>query len=330
MAIVERQEAEKTITLGISACLAGQKVRYNGDHKRSGYVTNSLSKFFHLKPVCPEVEIGMGVPREPIRLVGEADGDTVKEYRVKGTDSPDKDFTEQLSTFGAQTAKAIENDISGYVLMQKSPSCGMERVKIYHENGHPLGASGPGMYAKAFMEHSPLLPMEEEGRLHDPVLRDNFFVRVFAWNRWQRELRDNPTHAGLVNYHSEHKYLLMAHSPQNYQKLGQMVSVGTKKPIDELTSEYITLFMETLRFKANRKSHTNVMMHLLGYLKKTLSSESRQTLLELIEEYRVGLIPLIVPITMLRHFLTTHGGEYAQKQVYLQPYPGDLGLRNAL
>ena len=325
MAIVDRPKPEKTITLGVSACLAGEKVRYNGDHKRSGFVVNNLDQFFHLKPVCPEVAIGLGVPREPIRLVGDGDN-----YRVVGTDHPENDFTEQLEEYGQQVARSLERNISGYILMQKSPSCGMERVKIYHLNGNPAGASGPGRFARALMETSPLLPVEEEGRLHDPVLRDNFFVRVFAWHRWQHEMRDNPTHAGLVAFHAAHKYLIMAHSPQNYRKLGQMVSIGKKKPIEELASEYVALFMETLRFKANRKSHTNVLLHLLGYMKKTLSEESRKTLLEIIEQYRTGMIPLVVPITMLRHFLNIHGSEYVKEQVYLQPHPEELGLRNTL
>ncbi|MCL6268409.1 DUF523 and DUF1722 domain-containing protein [Sansalvadorimonas sp. 2012CJ34-2] len=326
MPIVERQEHERTITLGISACLVGQKVRYNGDHKRSSMVLNILDKFFHLRAVCPEVEIGMGVPREPIRLVGEPDQD----YRVVGSDHPENDFTEQLLDFGHKTGEALDKDISGYILMQRSPSCGMERVKIYHKNGHPLGASGPGMYARALMETCPLLPVEEEGRLHDSVLRDNFFTRVIAWHRWQQEMRDNSTYAGLVAYHSAYKYILMAHSPQNYRKLGQMVSVGKKKPVEETASEYIQLFMDTLKQRANRKSHTNVMLHLLGYMKKTLSDESRHTMLELIEQYRIGQIPLVVPVTMLRHFLNIHGSQYVKDQVYLQPHPEELGLRNTI
>ncbi len=326
MPIVNRQEPEKTITLGISACLVGQKVRYNGDHKRSSLVLGVLDKFFHLRTVCPEVEIGMGVPREPIRLVGEPDQD----YRVVGTDHPENDFTDQLLAFGHKTGRELDQDISGYVLMQRSPSCGMERVKIYHKNGHPLGESGPGMYARALMETCPLLPIEEEGRLHDPILRDNFFTRVFAWNRWQTEMRDKPSYSGLVAFHSAYKYVLMAHSPQNYQRLGQMVSVGKKKTVEESAGEYIKLFMETLKQRANRKSHTNVMLHLLGYMKKTLGDESKQTLLELIEEYRTGVIPLIVPITMLRHFLNIHGSQYVKDQVYLQPHPEELGLRNMI
>ena len=326
MPIVDRPAHEKTITLGISACLAGQKVRYNGDHKRSSMVLNVLDKFFHLRSVCPEVEIGMGVPREPIRLVGEPDQD----YRVVGSDHPENDFTDQLTAFGHKTGQELGDHISGYILMQRSPSCGMERVKIYHKNGHPLGESGSGMYARALMETCPLMPVEEEGRLHDPVLRDNFFTRVIAWHRWQQEVRDNPTHAGLVAFHSAYKYVLMAHSPQNYQRLGQMVSIGKKKPIEETAAEYIQLFMETLKQRANRKSHTNVMLHLLGYMKKTLSDESKKTMLELIEEYRTGLIPLVVPVTMLRHFLDIHGSQYVKDQVYLQPHPEELGLRNTI
>lgn len=326
MAIVDRPEPEKTITLGISACLMGEKVRFDGGHKRSGFVVNNLSQFFLLRPYCPEVAIGLGIPREPIRLVGNSSDD----YRVVGTHQPDKDFTDQLADYGEKIAKDIEQDVSGYILMQKSPSCGMERVKIYHENGNPVGASGPGMFARTLMANSPLLPVEEEGRLHDPVLRDNFFVRVFAWHRWQQDMRDNPTYAGLVAFHSAYKYQIMAHSPQNYRTLGQMVSIGKKKPVEELASEYINLFMETLRFKANRKTHTNVLLHLLGYMKKTLSDESKKTLLDIIEQYRTGTIPLVVPITMLRHFLNIHGSQYVKDQVYLQPHPEELGLRNTL
>ncbi len=326
MAIVERPEPEKEITLGISACLTGQKVRYNGEYKRSESVANHLTNFFHLKPVCPEVEIGMGIPREPIRLIGTAADD----YRVRGSDNPENDFTDQMMEFGRTTALSLKQDISGYILMQKSPSCGMERVKIYHENGHPLGASGAGIFAKTLMESCPLLPIEEEGRLHDPVLRDNFFVRVFAFHRWQQEMRDNPTYSGLVAFHSIYKYMLMAHSPKNYQKLGQIVSIGRKKPVEDLADEYIQLFMATLTLKATRKSHTNVLLHLLGYIKKTLSDESRQAMLKVIEDYRTGMIPLVVPITMLRHFLDSHGSDYVKSQIYLQPHIEALGLRNAL
>lgn len=326
MAIVERPEQTKEITLGISSCLMGQKVRYNGGHKRSSFVLNTLTRFFHLKPVCPEVEIGMGIPREPIRLIG-TDADN---YRLRGTDNPDKDFTDPMVAFAERKARALEPDISGYILMQKSPSCGMERVKIYHENGHPLGANGPGLFAKTLMATCPLLPVEEEGRLHDPVLRDNFFVRVFALYKWQQEMRDYPTYAGLVAFHAAYKYLIMSHCPQNYRKLGQIVAVGKQKPIEQLSSEYIALFMTTLKFRATRKTHTNVMLHLLGYLKKSLGIESRETMLKIIEEYRLGIVPLIVPITMLRYFVSMYGSDYVKNQLYLQPHPEELGLRNSL
>ncbi len=326
MAIIERPELTKEITLGISSCLTGQKVRYNGEHKRSSFVLNSLTHFFHFEPVCPEVAIGLGIPREPIRLVGKAADD----YRVRGVDTPEKDVTDQLIAYAKQTATVLEPKISGYILMQKSPSCGMERVKIYHENGNPLGVSGPGAYAKALMDACPLLPVEEEGRLHDPILRDNFFVRVFALHRWQQDVRDNPTYANLLGFHSTYKYVLMAHCPQNYRVLGQMVSIGKRKPIEQLCDEYIALFMATLKNRASRKTHTNVLLHLLGYMKKTLEPESRKTMLELIEEYRIGIIPLIVPVTMLRYFLNKHGSDYVKNQVYLKPYPEELGLRNTL
>ncbi|MGI9278029.1 MAG: YbgA family protein [Endozoicomonas sp.] len=324
MAIVSIPEPEKDIKLGISACLMGQKVRYDGGHKRSSFCMNTLSQYFHFEPVCPEVAIGLGTPREPIRLAGD-----IKQVRVVGTDHPDRDVTDQLTDYGNKKAKEL-TDICGYILMQKSPSCGMERVKVYHKNGTPSGVSSPGAYAKALIEEQPLLPVEEEGRLHDPVLRENFFTRVYAYHRWHNEVLKNPSHAAVVHFHSVHKYMLMAHNPSDYTALGRLVAEGGKMQLEPYLDQYFKEFMNTLKKRANRKSHTNTMLHIMGYVKKTVDTKERNQFLKLVEEYRQGIVPLVAPMTMLRHFIENNGNEYIQEQTYLHPHPDQLGLRNQI
>lgn len=342
MAIVDLPEPEKQITLGISSCLLGHKVRYNGGHKRSSFCVNTLDRFFHFAPVCPELAIGLGIPREPIRLVGtladaspsaqnnsaSAPGKKLN-IRVVGTDNAALDVTDDLVQYGRQMAGQLSH-ICGYILMQKSPSCGMDRVKVYHQNGHPLGESAPGAYAGALMDSCPLLPVEEEGRLHDPVLCENFFTRVYAYHAWQNMVLAQPGHAALVEFHARHKYMIMAHYPQGYKQLGQIVAKGSKDALPTLLDEYFTAFMTALKRRANRKSHTNAMMHILGYVKKSVAGKERNQLLTLIEEYRQGMVPLIAPMAMLRHFIENHGNPYIQKQTYLTPHPDQLGLRNQI
>lgn len=342
MAIVSIPAPDKQITLGISSCLLGHKVRYNGGHKRSSFCVNTLDRFFLFEPVCPEMAIGLGTPREPIRLVGElaetpheavqdasSAPDRHLKVRVIGTENAHLDVTDALQQYGYKMSHQLSH-ICGYILMQKSPSCGMARVKVYHENGHPLGESAPGVYARAFMEHKPLLPVEEEGRLHDPVLCENFFTRVYAYDRWQKTVLAEPSYAALVDFHAIHKYMVMAHYPQGYELLGQIVAKGSKTPLDKLLDEYHLNFMTALKRRANRKSHTNAMMHILGYVKKSVGSKERSQLLTLIEEYRQEMIPLIVPMAMLRQFIENHGNEYIQRQTYLTPHPDQLGLRNRI
>ena len=342
MAIVDIPDPEKQITLGISSCLLGHKVRYNGGHKRSSFCVNTLARFFHFEPICPELAIGLGIPREPIRLVGKlADSSLSAEkssssapgkklnIRVVGTDNAELDVTDDLVQYGRQMAGQLSH-ICGYILMQKSPSCGMDRVKVYHQNGHPLGESAPGAYAGAFMDSCPLLPVEEEGRLHDPVLRENFFTRVYAYYSWQKMVLAQPSYNALVEFHAMYKYMIMAHYPQGYKRLGQIVARGRESSLPALLEEYFEAFMTALKRRANRKSHTNAMMHILGYVKKSVAGKERNQLLTLIEEYRQGMVPLIAPMTMLRHFIENHGSPYIQKQTYLTPHPDQLGLRNQI
>ena len=326
MPIVERKSHNKTISIGVSACLVGQKVRYNGEHKRSSLVKTTLSKYFNMHPVCPEMGIGMGTPREPIRLVGEQNSDQIS---AVGSDNSDLDVTEKLQLFAQEQIPGL-SEVSGYILMQRSPSCGMERVKVYHKNGNPLGKSSPGIYAGTLMKAMPLLPFEEEGRLHDPVLCENFITRVHAYKRWQSLCEKPIQHHDLQQFHACHKYLLMAHSQKHYSKLGQLVANADKVLIEELCEQYIALFMETLKLKANRKGHTNAMLHLVGYLKTELDTEEKNHLLTLIEDYRQSIVPLVVPMTALRHNLEKYGSTYVKEQVYLQPHPEDLGLRNTI
>lgn len=342
MAIVDIPEPEKQITLGISSCLLGHKVRYNGGHKRSSFCVNTLDRFFHFEPVCPELAIGLGIPREPIRLVGKlADSSLSAEQnassaagkklniRVVGTDNAELDVTDDLVQYGRQMAGQLSH-ISGYILMQKSPSCGMDRVKVYHQNGHPLRESAPGAYAGALIDSCPLLPVEEEGRLHDPVLCENFFTRVYAYSAWQKMVLAQPSSGALVEFHAMHKYMIMAHYPQGYKHLGQIVARGRGNSLMALLEEYFEAFMTALKRRATRKSHTNAMMHILGYVKKSVAGKERNQLLTLIEEYRRGMVPLIAPMTMLRHFIENHGSPYIQRQAYLMPHPDQLGLRNQI
>lgn len=324
MAIIPLPEPGRQISLGISACLMGQKVRYNGEHKRSTYCMNQLSQHFNFVNVCPEVGIGMTIPRKPIRLVGD-----MSHYRAVGTDDPGLDVTNELYAYGVEKAQELKSEISGYILMQKSPSCGMERVKIYHENGSPL-RSGPGMFARALMEHAPLLPVEEEGRLHDPVLRENFINRVVAYHRWHQEILPDLSYKAIGDFHASYKYLLMAHGQNDYTLLGQLVARGQNMQLEEMAGQYFSAFIELMKKRANRKSHTNVMLHILGYLKKSINAEDKQKLLTHIESYRTGQVPLIAPLTVLKHFVDLHGSDYVRQQYYLQPHPEALGLRNNL
>lgn len=310
------------IPVGISACLLGHKVRYDGGHKRSKYCLNVLSDCFEFKPFCPEVSIGLTTPREAIRLVGSAESP-----RVLGTKDPSIDVTDKLKNY-ADEVSAAQTDLCGYVLMQGSPSCGMERVKVYHENGMP-NVAGSGAYAAQLMRNNPALPVEEEGRLNDPVLRENFITRVFAYYNWQQEVMASPSLHEVIQFHSRHKYQLMAHSYEGYKVIGKYLATeAADAPLDTVLNKYILDLMTFLKSKANRKTHTNVLMHIMGYLKKDIDADTKQDLLEAIEQYRTNEVNLVVPLALLKHYLKRFGSEYIQSQAYLDPYPHELGLRN--
>ena len=310
--------------IAISACLLGAEVRFNGGHKESRLCSQALSEHFDFVPLCPEVAIGLGIPRQPIRLVG----DSAKPQAVGSVDST-LDVTHALHDYGASMA-ATHTDICGYIFMQKSPSCGLERVKVYQDGGRPAELSGRGIYANAFCAAHPDLPAEEDGRLNDPVLRENFLTRVYAYSAWQDLLKAGLTRRSLTEFHARYKYLLMAHHPVQYKTLGNLLGSLGKNPPQAIAAQYFSELMKALKKCATRRTHTNVLQHISGYLKQSISREDKQEMQQLIGQYLHGVVPLVVPLTLLKHHFRLHPDPYIARQVYLQPHPENLSLRNAI
>lgn len=311
------------IPIGISSCLLGQEVRHDGGHKRNAYVLNTLSRYFEFRPLCPEMAIGMEVPRPPIRLVKNND-----EIRLVGSRNPELDVTEQMIQFADQAVSTMDG-ISGYILKKDSPSCGMQRVRIYNEKGHPE-KNGSGLFTERLMQALPALPVEEEGRLMDPVLRENFIERVFIYFRWQKRLIEGLSVRGLMEFHSRHKFNLLAHDEAIYRELGPLVAKARTDNIEAIADKYLQKFMQGMKRPATRKRHTNVLMHVMGFIKDILSGDDKQELLDILDQYRLGLVPLIVPITLLKHHLRRAPQPYIEQQFYMNPYPEELMLRNNL
>jgi uncharacterized protein YbgA (DUF1722 family)/uncharacterized protein YbbK (DUF523 family) len=309
------------IRLGISACLLGHEVRYDGGHKRDAFLTDTLGRWVEWVPVCPEVELGLGIPREPIRL----EGDPVRP-RLVATRSGTDHTAAMLRLARARTAALVGADLSGYVLKKDSPSCGMERVRMYGRSGTPR-RDGVGLFARVLMERLPLLPIEEEGRLRDPGLRENFVERVFAYARWRASLAAGMTRARLVAFHTAHKLLLLAHDPPAYARLGRLVAEVKARPLGQVVADYGARFMRALRTRATPRRHANVLEHMLGYLSDRLSPAERQEVVELIADHRRGLAPLVVPLTLLRHHVRRLEITYLLGQLYLDPHPKELMLR---
>jgi uncharacterized protein YbgA (DUF1722 family)/uncharacterized protein YbbK (DUF523 family) len=310
------------IPIAISSCLLGQEVRYDGGHKHNGYITQSLGRYFEYLPFCPEVAIGLGIPRPAIQLV-----QVENTIRVRSAKDPGLDVTEQLQDYARSVVPALAG-VCGYIFKRASPSCGMERVKVYKDGN--LYGNDQGVYAATIMQALPNLPAEEEGRLMDPVLRENFIERVFVYHRWQQLLRDGLSAQALVDFHTIHKFSLLAHDEISYRELGKLVAVAGSRELEQLAAEYLGRMMRALATPATRKTHTNVLMHIMGYLKTKLTAGDKQELLEILDKYRLGQVPLIVPITLFRHFLRRFPDEYIQQQVYLSPHPDELMLRNSL
>jgi uncharacterized protein YbgA (DUF1722 family)/uncharacterized protein YbbK (DUF523 family) len=307
----------------VSECLVGGEVRHDGGHKRSSMPEQMFQELFDFVPVCPEVGIGLGVPREPIRLVGD-----VATPRAVGVRSADLDVTDRLESF-ARIQNQFLDDVDGYVFMKNSPSCGLFRVKVYRAtDGIPL-AEGRGVYASGISRLRPNLPIEESGRLFDPVLRENFVTRTFVHAHWRALLRFGLSAKSLIAFHSVYKYLVMAHSISGYKTLGRLLS-DLSTNLEDVASEYFEGLMVSLGKPAMPGGHANVMSHLQGYVKNSLTGRSRAELANLIEQYRRGEVPLLAPLSLLKHHLGEHDAGYAINQLYLQPHPINAGLRRDL
>jgi uncharacterized protein YbgA (DUF1722 family)/uncharacterized protein YbbK (DUF523 family) len=319
---MELNPMEDKIRLGVSTCILGENVRYDGGHKRDRFIMETLGQFVEFVPVCPEVECGLGIPRESMHLEGDPESPRLVTTRTK------IDHTERMVTWARTRVKELEaEDLCGFIFKSRSPSSGMERVKIYNEKGMAT-KNGVGMFAKIFMDHFPLLPVEEDGRLHDVRLRENFIERIFALKRWRELLGSKRSRGKLVSFHTEHKLLILSHSPKHSRILGKLVAEAKNIPQDQLYSQYQTLFMEALKLKSTIKKNINVLQHMMGYFKRDLSADEKQELLEVLDEYRGEYTPLIVPITLIKHYVRKYDQPYLKEQVYLNPHPVELKLRN--
>jgi len=313
---------EQIIKIGVSSCLLGKEVRYNGGHSRDRYVTDTLSDYFTFVDVCPEVEAGFGIPRETLRLVGDPDAPRLLTTKTK------KDFTDQMQNWAKRRIMELEKeDLCGFIFKKGSPSSGMERVRVYSDRGMPSNR-GRGMFARAFMDHFPLIPAEEDGRLNDSTLRENFIERIFALRRWRVMAAERKSLGNLVAFRTAHKLQIMSHSVKHYRELGRLVALGKELDIQLLYKQYEALFMQALSLQATVKKNVNVLQHIAGYFKKQLSKDEKHELQEVIGQYHNYFTPLIVPVTLSNHFIRKYDQEYLKKQYYLNPHPIELKLRN--
>jgi len=309
------------IKLGISACLLGENVRYDGGHKKDDFLTDTLGQYVEYVPVCPETECGMGIPRETLRLVGDPESPRMLTTR-SGID-----HTERMIQWAEKKVAELESsELCGFIFKSNSPSSGMERIKVYNDKGMPV-KKGVGMFARIFMKHFPRIPVEDEGRLHDPVLRENFIERIFVLKRW-RETLIKKNLGKLVEFHTRHKLLLLSHSTTHYRQMGKLVAEGKKIPIARLFDQYEQMLTDALKLKATPKKHINVLQHIMGYFKTQLSPDEKQELSEIFDHYVNDLVPLIVPITLLNHYVRKYQQPYLRDQIYLHPHPAELKLRN--
>lgn len=309
------------IKIGISSCLLGNPVRFDGGHKRDRYITDTLGVYFDFVPVCPEVECGLPVPRESMRLIGDPESPRLVANKSGA------DHTERMLSWAHSRVEQLAGEgLCGFIFKSKSPSSGMARVKVYDRNNVPSN-SGVGLFAGVFMDRFPLLPVEEEGRLHDLVLRENFIESVFVYRRW-RNTADGFTPQKLVSFHTAHKMLLRAHSEVYYRTLGRIAAQAGSLDPERLFEDYQDQLMACMRLKPTVKKHVNVLMHMMGYFKKVLSGDEKQELLEVIERFRNNHLPLIVPITLFNHYVRKYEEPYLRDQHYLNPHPLELKLRN--
>ena len=312
---------EERLKLGISSCLLGEAVRWNGGHKLDRYLTDTLGQFVDFVPVCPEVEAGFGVPRESLRLVGDPEAPRLVTFKTK------EDKTEPMLKWAGRRVKELEKeDLCGFIFKSDSPSSGMIRVKVYSEKGMPE-KKGVGMFAREFMTHFPRIPVEDDGRLHNPEIRENFIERIFTLRRWRQTLAKKATMGGLVEFHTRNKLLILSHSPKHAGLMGKLVAEGKNLPISDLFSRYEKILMEALALKTTLKKNMNVLQHMMGYFKKQLTADEKQELLEVYDQYYQGLVPLLVPLTLMNHYVRKYDQPYLKEQTFLNPHPVELKLR---
>lgn len=314
---------ETALKIGISACLLGKPVRYDGGHKLDQFLVETLGRFVSFVPVCPETECGLGVPREAMRLTGDPASPRLMTIRTG------QDLTARMEQWASRRVRELAgDDLCGFIFKSRSPSSGMERVKVYANTGGEPVKTGVGLFAREFMARLPLLPVEDEGRLHDPVLRENFITRIFVLKRWRDLLTTNRSRGGLVAFHTAQKLLLLSHSEKHYRAMGKLVAETKAMPLNDLFSSYEAMLMEALRLKSSLAKNSNVLLHILGYFRNNLTVDERQEMVELIDRYRGGLMPLIVPVTLVNHYVRKYKESYLAGQIYLNPHPLELKLRN--
>ena len=312
---------EKSFKIGISSCLLGNEVRWNAGHKHDKYLTRTLGRFVEYVPVCPEVEAGFGVPRESFRLVGDPDAPRLVTFKSK------TDHTDRMVNWAKKRVKELEKeDLCGFIFKSDSPSSGMIRVKVYNEKGMPHKV-GIGIFARAFMENFPLIPVEDDGRLNDPIIRENFVLQIFTMNRWRDNLAGKKSMGKLVDFHTRNKLLILSHCQKHYRLMGKLVASGKQIPTKDLYHQYELLLMEALKLKTTIRKNSNVLQHLMGYFKKELSADEKHELLEVFGQYRDGYVPLLVPITLINHYVRKYDQPYLKQQTYLNPHPLELKLR---
>jgi uncharacterized protein YbgA (DUF1722 family)/uncharacterized protein YbbK (DUF523 family) len=308
--------------IGISGCLTGSAVRFDGGHKRMSFVMDGLAQWVTFKPVCPEIAIGLPVPRPALRLIQITGGD----IRMRFSNAPNEDVTQKMTDFAADYLPRI-NNLAGFIVCAKSPSCGMERVRLYDENGNRGRKEGVGLFTAALLEKYPWLPVEEGGRLHDPILRENFVERIFALHELNSLRVNGLTRRSLLDFHSRYKLQLLAHHQAGYREIGPFVaSLHEWKDLDTFFVAYRKKLMTILKHPASRKNHTNVLMHIQGYFHSQLNTRQCGELREVILHYHAGLLPLLAPLTLLKHYLAEYPDRYLLTQNYFTPYPNDLRL----
>jgi uncharacterized protein YbgA (DUF1722 family)/uncharacterized protein YbbK (DUF523 family) len=313
---------EERIRMGVSACLLGQQVRYDGGHKHDRYITDILGEYLEFVAVCPEVEAGFSIPRETFRLVGDPENPRLVTTRSN------VDHTERMLAWAEKRVAELEKEnLCGFIFKSDSPNSGLSRVKVYNAKGM-AEKKGVGLFARAFTQHFPLLPVEEEGRLNDAKLRETFIEQIFTLKRWRETMACGRSMKNLVEFHTRHKLLVLSHSPAHAKRMGKLVAEGKQMPIGEVYTQYEGLLIETLRLKTTVKKNMNVLEHILGYFKAQLSADEKQEMLEIFDRYRREFVPLIVPVTLLNHYVRKFDQPYLKQQVYLNPHPMALKLRN--